>query len=119
MMNPAHSYPPTFLEDLLIATRFTKADIIGMPHTAGLGHASGVSSEHDRGHRFVDAVDPLGCLVRRDLIAGTRKWPIDIAEAKQTMPEWRSEGVQIYAANAHGFIPSEAPEIRDINSASA
>ena len=82
-------YPRTYVEDLLLTTRYVSADVIGAP------------SKPDRGeaieNHYSAQIDPQCCLVSRSILR-TRGWDRSPKTAVSQLKAWASEGVGCYAA---------------------
>ena len=87
IMHPRHDYGPDHLGDLLIATRYAEADVIGS-----------AASEQ----RFTEFVHPHSALARRELIAD-RGWPDELPGSWAAQQGWFREGVRFFSGDAGGF----------------
>jgi predicted nucleic acid-binding Zn-ribbon protein len=98
VLHPAHTYGEHHLTDLVLATRYADADVIG---NASFETTAG-SDAIDRSleNRFVESVHPHSVLVKRDLIE-TRGWPDDASG--EPLGGWFRQGVRIYSSDAGNF----------------
>jgi Glycosyl transferases group 1 len=87
VMNPRHEYGPDHLGDLLIATRYAEADVIGSAPAE---------------QRFTEFVHPHSALARRELIAD-RGWPDEMPASWAALEGWFREGVRFFSGGAGGF----------------
>jgi transcription-repair coupling factor (superfamily II helicase) len=103
VLHPAHTYGEHHLTDLVLATRFANADVVG---NASFETTDG-SGAIDRSleHRFVESVHPHSVLVKRNLIE-SRGWPDDASG--EPLDGWFRQGVRIYSSDAGNFIADAA-----------
>jgi Glycosyl transferases group 1 len=92
VMHPRHQYGRDHLRDLLIATRYAEADVIGS-----------AASEQ----RFTEFVHPHSALARRELIAD-RGWPDEMPGSWATLEGWFREGVRFFSGGSGGFSADPA-----------
>ncbi len=98
VLHPAHDYGEHHLTDLVLATRFAEADVVGnasFETTEGSG-----AIDRSLEHRFVESVHPHSVLVKRELIE-SRGWPDDASG--EALASWFRQGVRIYSSDAGNF----------------
>lgn len=101
ILHPAHSYAEHHLADLMLATRYVEADVIGNACFEAGDEPGAVNPELE--HRFVDSVHPHSALARRELVAA-RGWPDQMPEATGSLHEWFRDGVRLYSAGSGSFV---------------
>jgi hypothetical protein len=117
ILHPAHSYGEHHFADLLSATRYADADVIGNACFETSGEPGEVNPELE--NRFVDSVHPHSALAGRDMVAA-RGWPDQGPEAWTTLQAWFRDGIRFYSADAGNFRADAAlaPAARAAHAAS-
>jgi len=93
-IRPGHRYRPRHLSDLILASRFAAAEVIGSALVRP-SSSNGAAPEQ----LYVEAVHPDSAIARREVIA-VHGWPGTPSEAAEVMSRWHREGVRLYGAEA-------------------
>jgi hypothetical protein len=87
IVDPERVYGRHCVQDLVLATTFAEADVVGM-NEEGKG---------DLDHSYGRYPSPKLCLIRRDLVV-ERGWCTGATEAESLLRNWLRAGIRVYCA---------------------